>query len=120
MVPFDRWVHQERGAGDRLLGLESVAQALSRLERCGAILPELDSSDVFLQEAGGGCGSAPGVEAVTDAPVRRLPGVAFANLRGGQIAPGTDPTRARAALRHLRTELKALVSADERDLLALG
>ena len=118
MFPFGEWLEAANlSDSDRELGLESVRGAMERLERSGVVLPELELRDIFVTKSllPGACGgSTPSSSA--PAPLRRLPGVVFANLRGGFQVANTKDRRARAAISRLKAELESAIASSTSNL----
>jgi len=113
MLPFDRWERLERTEEERALGLEAVGHALARLERSRVVLPELEPGDVYVHRrpaAAGAC-SAKGRPGLPSVPIHRLPGVVFANLRGGLIVASDGDRRVHEAVARLRRALSLPASA---------
>ncbi|MFT5284904.1 MAG: hypothetical protein ACI8TQ_001063 [Planctomycetota bacterium] len=116
MLTLDRWMQDpDLSTEERELGLESLSGAFDRLERSQIVLPELKPEDIFVSkraELKKSCGLKEN-EDQAPAPIRRLPGVVFANLRGGFRATNPRDKRASATaseLRNLVSNLPARVS----------
>jgi len=118
MQPVSEWLEAARASesdreSDRELGLESVRKAIERLERSGVVLPELELRDIFVTtpsaKSGSACSSSP--ESAAPGPLRRLPGVVFANLRGGFQVADVRERRALAAAAKLKSELESAIQS---------
>ena len=109
MLPFDQWLADpELGSQDRELGLESLAGAIDRLERSQIVLPALQVEDIFVSKRAKSkraCGLADN-QGRAPAPLRRLPGIVFANLRDGYRISKSSDKRALSEI----TKLRDLVS----------
>jgi len=113
LLPLDTWLaSDELNESERELGLESISGAVERLGRSQVVLPELELRDIFVTKAQGARGACSASNPVSraPAPLRRLPGVVFANLRGGFLVATAGDRRAQAASDELRRELDPVLT----------
>ncbi len=114
MLPLNEWLASEILTDEeRELGLESITQTFGRLNRSGIVLPELELGDIFVTKpkgSGGGCSGSTS-ERSAPGPLRRLPGVVLANLRGGFEVRSAGDRRGALVLEKLGRALDAAVSS---------